>query len=326
MENEPVIDRRNLIRATATIVAMVPAVAAATTAAHAQSAQPSQAPQQPASETPAEPTTLTAVPLGPNTKLTIERRGQVALFGLNRPGVQNRVDPETFQALAKAIYAYDHDPSLRAAILFGHGDNFSRGIDVEAYRVLANSGGGPLAGQTKIINPLNFGTAQRTKPLIVAVHGDTWNMGHELFLSADIRIAAADTRFGQDESKYGRFPGGGATVRFVREAGWGNAMRYMLTGDHWTAEDSLHMGVLQEIAKTPQAALDRAVEIATKVAACAPLGVQATLASAHYAIDAGDGQAFSKLLAQYTALYRTKDFLEGAAAAAEGRPPVFNGN
>jgi enoyl-CoA hydratase len=75
-----------------------------------------------------------------------------------------------------------------------------------------------------------------SKPLVVVVHGDTWNMGHELYLVADIRVAAADTRFGQDENTHGRFPGGGATIRFVREAGWGNAMRYILSGAHWSAE------------------------------------------------------------------------------------------
>ncbi|MFX8457375.1 enoyl-CoA hydratase-related protein, partial [Acinetobacter baumannii] len=77
---------------------------------------------------------------------------------------------------------------------------------------VANSGG-PLAGLTQVINPLNYGT-QRAKPLIVAVHGDTWNLAHELFLAADIRIAAANTNFGQDETSHGRFPGGGSTVRF----------------------------------------------------------------------------------------------------------------
>jgi enoyl-CoA hydratase/carnithine racemase len=257
--------------------------------------------------------------------LTIERRGQVAVFGLNRPAVQNRVDPETFQAMAKAFFDYDHDPSLRAAILFGHGDHFSHGIDVEAYRATANSGG-PLAGLTRVINPLNYGQLQRTKPLIVAVHGDTWNLAHELFLSADIRVAAANTNFGQDENTHGRFPGGGSTVRFVREAGWGNAMRFMLTGRHWTAQEAYRMGLVQEIAETPQAALALAVSIANEVAACAPLGVQTTLASAHLAIDSGEAQAFSKLGAQYSALYRTKDFVEGRAAEAEGRPPVFQGN
>jgi enoyl-CoA hydratase len=313
MEKEPVIARRDLIKATATLAAVVPAIAATSALA-----------QQPSAEAAVQLTTLVGVPLGPDTKLTIERRGQVALFGLNRPQVQNRVDPGTFQALAKAIYDYDHDPSLRAAILFGHGDSFSRGIDVEAYRAVANSGG-PLAGLTHIINPLNYGV-QRTKPLVAAVHGDTWNMAHELFLSADIRVAAANTNFGQDENSHGRFPGGGSTVRFVREAGWGNAMRYMLTGDHWTADDAYRMGILQEIAETPQGALDRAVAIANKVAACAPLGIQTTLVSAHLAIDSGEGQAFSKLGAQYGALYRTRDFIEGLTAQAEGRPPIFHGN
>jgi enoyl-CoA hydratase len=319
MEKEPVIARRNLIKGTATLAAVVPAIAA--TSALAQQSQPA---QQPSAEAAIQPTTLAEVSLGPDTRLTIERRGQVALFGLNRPQVQNRVDPETFQALAKAIYEYDHDPSLRVAILFGHGDSFSRGIDVEAYRAVANSGS-PLAGLTHVVNPLNYGV-QRTKPLIAAVHGDTWNMAHELFLSADIRVAAANTNFGQDENSHGRFPGGGSTVRFVREAGWGNAMRYMLTGHHWTADDAYRMGILQEIIETPQATLDRAVAIANKVAACAPLGIQTTLVSAHLAIDSGEGQAFSKLSVQYGALYRTKDFVEGLTAQAEGRPPVFHGN
>lgn len=325
MEKEPVIARRELIKASATIVALVPPIAAATSAAGAEQAQQTQLVQQPSTEPAAQSTTLAEVPFGPDAKLTIERRGQMALFGLNRPTVQNRVDPETFQALAKAIYDYDHDASVRVAILFGHGDNFSRGIDVEAFRSVGNTGG-PLAGLTRVVNPLNYGQAQRTKPLIAVVHGDTWNLGHEFFLSADIRVAAANTNFGQDENTHGRFPGGGSTIRFVREAGWGNAMRYMLTGDHWTAEDAHRMGTLQEIANTHQAALDRAVEIATKVAACGPLGVQTTLASAHLAIDSSDAQAFSKLGAQYSGLYRTKDFIEGLTAQAEGRPPVFHGN
>jgi enoyl-CoA hydratase/carnithine racemase len=88
----------------------------------------------------------------------------------------------------------------------------------------------------------------RSKPVVVVVHGDTWNLGHEIYLAGDIRVAAANTRFGQDENTHGRFPGGGATVRFVREAGWGNAMRYMLTGDHWSAEESYRMGITQQIA------------------------------------------------------------------------------
>ena len=73
-------------------------------------------PQQ--TDTPA--ITLQDVPFSSGAKLTVGRRGQIALFGINRPYIQNRIDPETFEKLAEAYYQYDNDPSLRAAILFGH--------------------------------------------------------------------------------------------------------------------------------------------------------------------------------------------------------------
>jgi enoyl-CoA hydratase len=263
------------------------------------------------------------IPLGAASKVTVERRDQIVLIGINRPYIHNRVDPETYLGLAKAYYQYEHDPSLRAAVLFGHGDNFSRGIDVDAFQALAASGR-PLLSDTEAIDPLPK-TKGLSKPLVVVVHGDTWNMGHELHLVADIRIAAANTRFGQDENTHGRFPGGGSTVRFVREAGWANAMRYMLTGDHWSAEEALRMGVVQTVAPTADGALEAGIETATKIAACGPLGVKATLASAHLAIDPSETEALSKLEAQYRALYGSEDFKEGRKAEAEGRPPVYQG-
>jgi len=271
-----------------------------------------------------EATKLKEVPLGPGVKLTVERRGPIVLFGINRPEVHNRIDPETSQSLGRAYYDYEHDPSLRAAILFGHGPDFSRGIDVDANAARLREGT-PSAANPRTIDPLGKSKTHLSKPVIVVAHGETWNMAHELMLAADIRIAAENTDFGQDENTHGRFPGGGATVRFVREAGWGNAMRYMLTGDHWTAQEALRMGEIQMVASTPAQALDAAIQIATRIAACAPLGIKATLASAHLALDESEPAALAKTGEQYAALYRTQDFLEGRRAEAEGRPPVYTG-
>jgi enoyl-CoA hydratase len=200
------------------------------------------------------------IPASATAKVTVERRGQIVLIGINRPDIQNRLDPEAYLALAKAYYDYDHDPSLRAAVLFGHGANFSRGIDVDGFKAVASSGG-PAMGDG-LIDPLGKKMPGLTKPLVVAVHGDTWNMAHELFLVADIRVAADNANFGQDENTHGRFPGGGSTVRFPREAGWANAMRYILTGDHWTAQEAYRMGTVQEVAPSPSSALDKAIQIA----------------------------------------------------------------
>lgn len=99
----------------------------------------------------------------------------------------------------------------------------------------------------------------------------------------------------------------------------------MLTGDHWSAEESFRMGVTQQIAPTAEAALEAAVAVAKKIAACGPLSVKATLASAHQVIDPVEADALSKLDAQYSALYRTQDFIEGRRAEAEGRPPNYQG-
>jgi enoyl-CoA hydratase/carnithine racemase len=267
---------------------------------------------------------LADVQFSPTTKLTIERKEQIVLIGINRPYIQNRIDPDTFRALAKAFYDYDHDPSLRAAVLFGHGENFSRGIDVDAFKPLLQSGK-PLLENSSVIDPLGRSAPRLSKPLIVVTHGDTWNMAHELHLAADIRIASADVRFGQDENTHGRFPGGGSTIRFPRESGWGNAMRYMLTGDHWDANEAYRIGEVQEIAPDPKAALETAIRMANKVAQCGPLGIEATLQSAHLAIDRSADVAFSQLDMQYGALYSTHDFQEGRDAEAQGRPPNYQG-
>jgi enoyl-CoA hydratase/carnithine racemase len=102
-------------------------------------------------------------------------------------------------------------------------------------------------------------------------------------------------------------------------------MRYMLTGDHWTAAESYRMGITQHVAPTPEAALEAGLTMARKIAACAPLSIKATLASAHQMIDPVEADALSKLDAQYSALYRTEDFIEGRRAEAENRPPRYRG-
>jgi enoyl-CoA hydratase/carnithine racemase len=267
---------------------------------------------------------LADVPLADGVTLTVERRGDIVLIGLNRTAMNNRLDGATRRRMGEVLFAYEHDPSLRAAVLFGHGDCFSRGIDVDAAQATFQATS-PAPDATGTIDILGKATPQPGKPVVCVVHGDTWNLGHEIYLACDVRIAAANTDFGQDENAHGRFPGGGATVRFVREAGWGNAMRYMLTGDHWTADESYRMGITQLVAPTPAAALEAAVVMAQKIAAVAPLSTRATLTSARHVTTPMEADALAKTGPTYMALYKTEDFLEGRRAEAEGRPPKYRG-
>ena len=311
MPNTPVLmERRALLKG-----ALVAASVAGATEALAQGAVP-----------PSPSARLEDVALSSRVRATVERRGQVVLIGINRPDVFNRFDPETQHALAVAFTGYEHDDTLRCAILFGHGPNFSRGIDVDAHKAAIGQASAPTANTESLVSYTGTNVKKRlTKPFIVVTHGDCWNAAHELHLAADIRICAADVRFGQDENTHGRFPGGGATVRFPREVGWANAMRYMLTGDHWGAEEAYRMGEVQEIAPNRDAGIETALRLANKVAACGPLGIKATLESAHLAIDNGEIEAFAQMGKTYNALYLTRDFQEGRDAEAQNRPPVYIG-
>jgi enoyl-CoA hydratase len=263
------------------------------------------------------------IPQSTDAKVTVERCGQIVLIGIHRPQMFNHIDPETFYGLASAYYDFDNDPTIRAAVLFGHGENFSRGNDVEAFTALAKSGKAFTLSEVQL-DPL--GRAQKLSKLLVAVvHGDTWNMGHELHLVADIRVASADVQYAQTENAYGRVPGV-APVRLTREAGWANAMRYMLTGDHWDAQTAYRMGIVQEVAPDKDAALKIGIDIANRIAACGPFGVKATLAAAHLAInDSADAAAHAKLESEYVKLFGSEDFIEGRRAEVENRPPVFHG-
>jgi enoyl-CoA hydratase/carnithine racemase len=248
--------------------------------------------------------------------------GSILLIGINRP-TKNRIDPPTFVDLGKALYRLDHDDALRVAVLHAAGSDFCHGIDPQAWA--AALAAGPFSPDTReFLNPLGTVPPTRAKPLVVAVQGVTTSVGHELFLAADIRVAASDVRFGQGEVTRGRFPGGGGTVRFVREAGWGNAMRYMLTGDEWDADEARRMGLLQEVTM-PGRQLDRAVDIARKIASAAPLGVRATLTSARLALAEGEAAAYAALLPEFARLLRSEDAQEGVRALRENRAPVYKG-
>ena len=115
------------------------------------------------------------------------------------------------------------------------------------------------------------------KPMVMAAQGICYTIGLELMLAMDIRVASSDTRFGQIEVRRGIYPVGGGTVRLYGEIGWGNAMRYLLTGDEIPAAEALRLGLVQEVTE-PGSEFERALEIAERIARQAPLGVQASLA------------------------------------------------
>lgn len=255
-------------------------------------------------------------------RILTERDGHVQHIVLDRADKMNAFDLQMLRELGEAFTAYEAQPELRCAVLYANGDNFTAGLDLAEVGPAVRDGEAlfPLDS----IDPLSLHDPKRTKPLVMAVQGWCLTIGIELLLAADIRLAAEGTRFGQIEINRGIFPFGGATVRLPKVAGWGNAMRWLLTGDRFDAAEALRIGLVQELVEADQLR-DRAIEIAQTVAKRAPLGVYATIRSARTAELQGTQAAIDELLVIARELMDTEDAEEGVRSFVERREGNFKG-
>ncbi|UQA57194.1 crotonase/enoyl-CoA hydratase family protein [Polyangium aurulentum] len=255
-------------------------------------------------------------------RITVERLGHVVRIGLNRPEKRNAFDLAMLSELSKAYTDYENDPDLRCGVLFAHGDHFTGGLD------LAEVGPAVASGKRLFevdgIDPLALGGRRLSKPMVAALQGYCFTIGIELALAADIRVAAEGARFSQLEVKRGIFPFGGATLRFPQLAGWGNGMRWLLTGDAFDAAEALRIGLVQEVVPAGDL-LGRATALAERVAQQAPLAVQATLASARAAVTEGFEAEAARLEERARKLMATEDAAEGMRSFVERREGVFRG-
>lgn len=254
--------------------------------------------------------------------LTYEADGYVRMVGLNRANKRNAFNVRMLNELSDAFTAFEDETEARCLLLFAHGEHFTAGLDLAEVGPHVAAGGG-LQGQGGI-DPLDLFGRRRTKPVVIALQGYAFTIGIELSLACDVRVAASDTKFSQLEVGRGIMPFGGATLRFAQVAGWGNAMRWMLTGDFFDAAEAYRIGLVQQVT-APGEQLQAARAIATSMANQAPLAVQATLRAARVALEQGPDAAKNELMNEARRLMGTEDAAEGVKSFVERRKAVFQG-
>lgn len=252
--------------------------------------------------------------------ITREIRGHVFLIGLNRPHKKNAFTRQMLSELSAAIGEYEANRDLRCAVIFAHGPDFTAGLDL--MDIAPSMSKGVLVDGE--YDALGVHGKPTTKPVIAAVKGLCLTVGIELLLACDIVVLGDNARFAQIEIKRGIFPFGGASQRWVAASGWGNAMRYLLTGDEFDAATAYRIGMAQEVVPAGEE-LARAIAIAETVAAQAPLGVQATLRSARLGVEEGPQAAFKELVPEIKKLMASKDAQEGVMSFVERRQAKFTG-
>lgn len=254
-------------------------------------------------------------------RISLERRGHVLVMGLDRPAKRNAFDLPMWEGLCLAYGELERDDACRVGVLHAHGDHFTAGLDLPQWAPLLAGGGFVIPERG--MDPLGL-RSRIGKPIVCVVQGICLTLGIELLLATDIRVAARSTRFAQIEIKRGIYPVGGATLRFPREVGWANAMRWLLTGDELDAAEAHRIGLVQEVTEHGDQ-LARGLAIAEVIARQAPLGVYATLASARHALPTAEAAAAARLYPDLAPLVASDDMQEGLRAFLERRPGEFRG-
>jgi enoyl-CoA hydratase len=177
----------------------------------------------------------------------VERSGAVCTVILSRPRARNAVDGPTAAALAEAFRAFDADPSLSVAVLWGEGGTFCAGADLKA---LGTERSNRVDPDPDADGPMGVSRMMLSKPVIAAVSGYAVAGGFELALWCDLRVVEQDATFGVFCRRWGVPLIDGGTVRLPRLIGTSRAMDLILTGREVGAEEAAQIGLANRVVPT----------------------------------------------------------------------------
>ena len=243
----------------------------------------------------------------------------VGLIQINRPDKRNALNYATLKEIAAALTTYASEESIHVVIITGDERAFAAGADVT--EMVDKS----TVDAAKSDRPQFWKTLRHfPKPLIAAVSGWCLGGGNELAMSCDMIVASETARFGQPEINLAIIPGAGGTQRLTRAVGKAVTMEMVLAGRFLSAQEALGLGLINSI-HPPELYLDKAISLASQIAAKAPIALQLAKDSVQKAFELTleEGLIYEQRNHQF--LYSTEDKVEGISAFLEKRPPNWKG-
>ena len=255
-------------------------------------------------------------------ELLYEVRDGIARVTFNRPQARNALTFAMYERLASVCGEVDADRSIKAMLLTGAGDRaFAAGTDISQFRAF-NTPDDALAYEARIDRVL--GAVERCRvPTIAAIAGAATGGGAGIAAACDLRIAAANARFGFPIARtLGNCLSMANYARLAALIGPARVKDLVFTARLVEAPEAHAIGLVSEVLPDAAALAERATALAALVASHAPLTLRATKEALRRLRDGAAGAGDKDLILM---CYMSADFREGMDAFLGKRPPVWRG-
>jgi 2-(1,2-epoxy-1,2-dihydrophenyl)acetyl-CoA isomerase len=200
-------------------------------------------------------------------QITVTDKGRVRILAIDRPKRRNAIGTATVAALEAALRAAADDPAVGALVLTGVGGHFSAGGDVEV--ILDRIGTGEdsdLLAMMRAFHRFVVELWESPLPVVAAVAGVAYGGGLNLALACDLVVMSADARLCEVFVRRGIVPDVGGAYLLPRLVGMQRAKELMLLAPEIDAPRALELGLANAVEPDADAALERAIEMATRIA------------------------------------------------------------
>lgn len=212
---------------------------------------------------------------------------QYACFALNltdgiaeirfaRPELLNRLDApahEEFVAALRFLSAIGE--KLRVLVLSADGRAFSAGGDFNEM-LEANRSADIRAQMMRDARNVLNGLIDFPVPIISAIQGPAIGLGATVAVMADIVVAWKGAKIADTHVNIGLVAGDGGVLAWSQAIGITRAKRYLLTGDILTGEEAFALGLVTDLADSPEDVLPAALALAQRICTLPPEGVNGT--------------------------------------------------
>lgn len=262
-------------------------------------------------------------------EVILEIKDHIGVITLNAPERMNTISGSMLDLMSKKFLEADNNPDVRCIILTGSGRAFCAGLDLgsqsgkkESLGVLDNAEANMVELNIRDAPPIVLHGLDT--PIICALNGGAAGYGFDIALGCDIRIASATAKMAPGFAKRGILPESGGTWLLPRILGYAKAAEIAFTGRTLLASECLELGLVNAVVPANEL-MERTFEMASEIAANAPLAVRAIKRMMRAAETETFEQNVHHVFLQLLPLFRTRDFKEGVAAFIEKRPANFIG-